>query len=202
MGFSIKLLFNFIIPWVSVGLIYPDMKSSLIPGNEFFTCFASSKPFIPGITTSANRMVSLPRDVIAFSSRSSPAEPSMTEFSVQHKYRKIKFAKEDGDQSTLRSYARHGKLPCSGEHSRFRKSNPSIPPLIFCFPARFATVLFNVRRFGLNNATRAFLPAKWSDRNVRPTINTICSSHIITHCKIDTYSFPSNSGAILMRRHL
>ena len=74
--------------------------------------------------------------------------------------------------------------------------------LIVCFHARFATATPNVRRFGLNNATRAFLPAKWSDRNVRPTLNTVCSSHIITYCKIDTYSLPFNSGAIITRGHL
>ena len=74
--------------------------------------------------------------------------------------------------------------------------------LIICFPPRFTTATLNGRRFGLNNVMRAFLPAKWSDRNVRPTLNAICSSHIITHCKKDTYGLPFNSNAILTRGHL
>ena len=78
-------------------------------------------------------------------------------------------------------------------------SNSGNAILIFCFSARFATAAPNVRRFGLNNATRAFLPAKWSGRNVRPALNTICSSHIITHCKIDACALPFNSNAILAR---
>ena len=60
--------------------------------------------------------------------------------------------------------------------------------LIVWFPTRFATATPNVRRFGINNVTRAFLPAKWSDMNVRPTLNIICSSHIITHCRISQNS--------------
>ena len=45
-------------------------------------------------------------------------------YSVPYKCREINFAKQGGNQSTLRSYARHSKFPHSMERYYARKSTP------------------------------------------------------------------------------
>jgi hypothetical protein len=66
-------------------------------------------------------------------------------YSVPSKCSEINFTKQGGNQSTLRSYARHSKLPHSMERCHARKSKIHSNIFEITFPFEVGTSIFSVR---------------------------------------------------------